>query len=324
MSSVLVLGGTSWIGGLIAHEAVLRGHDVTCLARGESGEAPPSVTFVRADRSEVSAYDTVRDRRWDMVFDVSWQPGFVRSAVEVLGGTSTHWTYVSSGSAYADQSVGGDESAALSPPLAADRSDWDTYSEAKVACEHLVAALPRTLIARVGLVGGPGDRSDRFGYWVSRLALAGDGPVLVPDALDQPTQTVDVRDFVAFLLDSAESSTTGVYNVAGEQVTLGEVIDRAAVVAGFSGELVSADVEWLGEHGVGPWAGPRTLPLWAPGDDGLGSRDASRALAAGLRRRPLAETLADTLAYEQELGLERERRAGLTRADELDLIAELT
>jgi 2'-hydroxyisoflavone reductase len=62
MSSVLVLGGTSWVGGQIAREAIAHGHDVTSLARGESGDAPAGATFIQADRSDPRAYDAVRDR----------------------------------------------------------------------------------------------------------------------------------------------------------------------------------------------------------------------------------------------------------------------
>src|SRR5689334_14403973 len=104
MSTVLVLGGTSWVGGQIAQDAIARGHDVTCLARGESGGVPEGATFVPADRSDPQAYVEVRGRRWDVVIDVSRQPGQVRSAISALATEATHWTLVSTGSVYADQS----------------------------------------------------------------------------------------------------------------------------------------------------------------------------------------------------------------------------
>ncbi|MGZ5366182.1 hypothetical protein [Aeromicrobium sp.] len=72
-----------------------------------------------------------------------------------------------------------------------------------------------------GLLSGPGDRSDRFGYWVSLFELAGKGPVLVPDAPDQPTQTLDARDLAIWLVVSAAARTTGVVNAVGELQAFG-------------------------------------------------------------------------------------------------------
>jgi 2'-hydroxyisoflavone reductase len=323
MSNVLVLGGTSWLGGEIAKAAVARAHHVTCLARGEAGDVPAGVTFVRADRDDPDAYAGVLDQRWDLVLDVSWQPRFVRGAVEALAHIASHWTYVSSVSAYADVREGGDEDAPLHEPLEADSADSETYGAAKVRCEQIVRTLPHTIIARAGLLAGPGDRSDRFGYWVSRFALAGDAPVLVPDAPKQPTQVIDARDFAVWLVESAAAKTSGVFNAVGPQEPLHEVIDAAAVAAGFTGEKVPADPEWLAAHDVEPWAGPRSLPLWIPGHDGIGSQNDARIVGTGIRRRPLPELLRETLEYERSLGLDRARRAGLARADELELIEQV-
>ncbi len=104
MTSLLILGGTSWLGGALAAQAVQRGLDVTCLARGDSGEVPSGCSFVRADRTSVDAYEAVADRDWDLVVDVARQPGQVRGAVRALGDRAGHWTFVSTGSVYADQS----------------------------------------------------------------------------------------------------------------------------------------------------------------------------------------------------------------------------
>ncbi|MET0448527.1 MAG: NAD-dependent epimerase/dehydratase family protein [Aeromicrobium sp.] len=321
MSSFLVLGGTSWLGGRIAHEAAARGHDVTCLARGESGAAPRAAEFIGADRSEPGAYDEVIDRRWDHVVDVSRQPGHVRSAVRALGGVASHWIFVSTGSVYADQSVVLTEESPLLPPLEGDEADMETYGEGKVACEAAVSGLRRHLIVRAGLIGGPGDRSDRLGYYVSRFALAGDERVLVPAVTDQPMQVVDVRDLAAWIVRMADAGSTGVVHGVGEPTTVGALIDRSAEVAEFSGQQVVRDEDWLHGHGVEEWMGPRTLPLWLPASHhGMGLMDDTRAMALGLERRPLADTLRDTLDDERDRGLDRERRAGLSRSDELALL----
>jgi 2'-hydroxyisoflavone reductase len=324
MSDVLILGGTSWLGGEIAHEAVMRGHEVTCLARGDSGSPPPAVTFVKADRDAPEAYDEVNDRRWDFVIDVSRQPGHVRSAVDVLGGTSSHWTLISTGSVYADQSGPLTEDSPLLEPIEDDVAGPEQYGEGKVACEQAVRGLSHHLVVRAGLIGGPGDLSNRLGYYVSRFALAGEEPVLVPAVADQPMQVIDVRDLARWVVRAAEEDVTGIVHAGGVPTTVGELLQLSAEIADHDGEQVEADPDWLREHDVQEWMGPRSLPLWLPDSHhGMGLMDESRMLEHGMERRPLAETLRDTLQHAQESEPDREPRAGLTREDELELIAEL-
>lgn len=329
----LVLGGTAWLGGELAKTARAHGHEVTCLARGESGDPPPGVRWVSADRSESAAYDDVRDESWDEVVDVSWQPGLVRSALDALGERARHWTYVSSGSVYARDDVpGSDESAETHEPLDADVADWTVYGQAKAASERACADAvgDRLHVSRVGLIAGPGDRSDRFGYWPGRFALAAEsgsgadveGSVLAPDAPEQPTQSTDVRDFAEWLVTGAENGLAGTFNVTGEQTPFGEVLAAARKVAGHEGGLVLADPDWLVDQGVDFYMGPESLPLWLHGAEyaGHSARSDAAARAAGLRHRPQVETLVDSLASEREKGLSRDRRAGLSRERELELL----
>lgn len=319
---MLVLGGTAWLGGAVVRRALDEGWQVTCLARGESGTTPHGARLVTADRTQPGAYDEVA-RDWDAVVDVARQPGQVRSAVDALGSRVGHWSFVSTGNVYADLAHPLTEESALRQPVTGDVASAEEYGEGKVACERAVAALPRHLIWRAGLIGGPGDPSDRFGYWVSRLALAGSEAVLVPDIPEQPVQVVDVRDLAVWIVRAASDGMTGVFNAAGDQASFGSVVDLAAAVAGFTGERVRADPQWLLDHGVQHWAGPRSLPLWLP-DDSLGmmQKSVDRARGAGFPPRPLAETLSDTLADERARGFDRARRAGITRADELALLAD--
>jgi hypothetical protein len=285
---------------------------------------------VRADRDRLDAFGDLGDATWDAVVDVTRQPGQARRAVEHLGPRTGHWVYVSSSSAYADTATPGvDESGALLPPLDDDvLRDPEDYGRAKVACEaHVLAGIrpDHSLIARIGLIGGPGDLSGRTGYWPLRFSrpASDDGRVLVPSIPGLGVQVIDVRDLASWLLDGAERSISGVFNVGGPTMSLDEHLAVARRVAGHDGELVAVSQEWLTAHGVEPWMGPRTLPLWleSPAWAGLNSHDASRAVALGLRARPLEQTLSDVLAWELEQGADRPRRSGLTAAEERELLA---
>jgi 2'-hydroxyisoflavone reductase len=327
---ILVLGGTAWLGGEIARRALERGHSVTCLARGQAGPAPAGTTFVASDRGLPTAYGQVSGQDWDLVLDVSWQPGQVRGALEALAARARQWVYVSSCSVYADHSAPGqDESAALLPPLEGSQATGEDYGAAKVACERLCtdAVGDRLLVARAGLIGGYGDPMDRFGYWPGRMALAArdGGPVLVPAEQDAPVQVVDVGDLARWLVDAGAAGLTGTYDAVGPRHTLAQVLQAARTASGWTRDLVPAPSRWLRQQEVEEFMGPRSLPLWLADPDWAGflARSGASVSAAGLSCRPLADLVADSLRWELELGLDRERRAGLGRAEELKLLAML-
>ena len=325
---ILILGGTAFLGREIATQALARGHAVTCLARGESGAVADGATLVVADRSQPDAYDGVPEQEWDAVFEVSWQPGFVRGALEAFGARAKHWTYVSSGNAYEKfDTPGADESAALREATDQDVVDRELYGEAKVASEQasLEAVGDRLVIARAGLIGGPGDKSDRAGAWVARAARAPEEPLLVPDTPEQATSVIDVRDLASWLLDCAEKGTTGTFDTVGPVMPFGEWIDLIRSVGGHTGPVVLAPREWLEEQKVEQYMGPDSLAMWLtePGYEGWSSRSGAAAAAAGLTHRSRRAFLVDALAWERELGLDRERRAGLSPAKEKELIESL-
>jgi nucleoside-diphosphate-sugar epimerase len=237
---ILVLGGTAWLGREIARTAVSRGHEVTCVARGESGEVPDGATLVRANRdldnglaavaaaagtgtgagTETGTGTTTATTaatatgNWDAVIDVSRQPGQVRRAVRDLAASGLY-IFVSTGNVYAEHNLaegatGADEDAPLLDPLDADvMESMADYGRAKVACEREVRngfGPERFLIARSGLIGGPGDVSGRTGYWPVRFAhpSGAGGTVLVPADRKLSTQVIDVRDLASWLVSAAD------------------------------------------------------------------------------------------------------------------------
>jgi nucleoside-diphosphate-sugar epimerase len=316
---LLVIGGTHFVGRAVVEDAVARGHDVSVFHRGPAeAEGFPDVEHMHGDRD--GGLDALRGRTWDAVIDTcGYVPRVVRYSARLLADSVGTYVFVSTLSVYPDDApAGGTEQSPTRQPPFPDTEEitGESYGGLKMACElEAQAAFPGAcLVIRPGYIVGPHDPSDRFTYWVRRAA--GGGRMLAPGPQDQPLQVVDVRDLGAFTLDHLEAGTAGVFGVVGprEPLTWGEALP-AIVETGRSGaELVWVDAPFLQER-VKEEDGE--LPLWDIDYPGLHSFDASKAIAAGLRHRPLTETVADTLAWDRGRGA---LKAGLTPERERDLL----
>ncbi|MCH7232915.1 NAD-dependent epimerase/dehydratase family protein [Glycomyces sp. L485] len=296
--STLVLGGTVYLSKEIAKQAADRGHDVTVAARGESGEPPGDVEFLRVDRSSAEGVEPLRGRSFDGIVDVARVPGQVGRVLDALADGAGHWTFVSSISVYADHSRTGSEVLEPTDPDS-DDSALELYGSSKVACEELVRARlgDKAFIPRPGLIVGAGDNVDRLGYWPLRIAEGGE--VLAPGRPERLVQWVDVENLASWILDAAERGVTGTYDAIAEPSPMESLLHQITdalidqEVLEERPDFVWVPQEFLTEHGVNPWTGPDSLGLWVPEPDydGMLSRPSAPAVAAGLRPSPLAETV---------------------------------
>lgn len=304
---LLILGGTRFLGRHLTEAALERGHDVTLFNRGKSGpDLYPRAEHIRGDRKESLA--PLRWRRWDAVIDTSgYTPATVRASAEMLAGQVERYVYVSSVSAYADFSTPGvDEDAPLAPLAEGAPDDEVTdgnFGALKALCEGEVQrAVPgRALIVRPGLIVGPYDKTDRFGYWVRRVAQG--GRILAPGRPERPVQFIDARDLAEWMLRMVEEEATGVFNATGPERPLAMewLLETCRVESGRKAQFVWASEQFLLQKGVQPWT---ELPLWVPEDGGpqahFLSVDNRRAIAAGLTFRRILETVRDVRLWEAE------------------------
>ncbi|MFH9754375.1 NAD-dependent epimerase/dehydratase family protein [Streptomyces griseus] len=305
---LLMLGGTEFVGRAVTDAALARGWDVTVFHRGRHAP-PPGVRALTGDRTAGPAglaALTEGGPDWDLVVDTwSGAPSAVRDAARLLCDRAGRFGYVSSRSVYAYPAAAGlDEDG---PPVAGASPDDGgdvPYGRAKRGGE--LAALDafgdRALLARAGLIIGPGENIGRLSWWLSRIARG--GPVIAPGPPGTELQYIDARDLAEWLLDAAANGLHGAYNTVSRpgHATMGELLTACVRATGSDAELRWTDPEALLAAGVEPWT---DLPVWLPpGElyDTLHRGDHTKAYAAGLRCRPVGETVADTWSWLRTLG----------------------
>ncbi|MEW2396960.1 NAD-dependent epimerase/dehydratase family protein [Streptomyces sp. NPDC046862] len=305
---LLVLGGTEFVGRAVVEAALGRGWDVTVFHRGRH-EPPPGVRPLRGDRSEPGGLASLAGApdTWDVVVDTwSAAPRAVCDAARLLRDRARRYVYVSSSSVYAWPRLAGyTEEARLVEGASADSEQTD-YARDKRGGE--LAALDafgtdRSLLVRAGLILGPYENIGRLPWWLTRIARG--GPVLAPGPRDLPLQYVDVRDLAEWILGAVERELGGPYNLISPRghATMGTLLDACVDVTGNAAELRWTDPDVVLGAGIEPWT---QLPVWVPpGSDlhaALHGADVSRAVEAGLRCRPVTETVADTWTWLQAIG----------------------
>ncbi len=317
----------------MVERAIARGHEVTLFNRGNKNIFPNLETII-GDRDPqigdgLSALERAVNagRSWDAVIDVNgYVPRIVRATGELLKTAVKRYVFISSVSVY----VGFSEPGGKEDTPVIELEDQTTeviaglaYGGLKVLCERLIQELfsTRGLIVRPGLVVGPDDHTDRFTYWPDRIAKGGE--VLASNPPEAVTQFIDARDLADFTVHATESNLNGIFHVTGPGMSMQTVLETCKTVTGSDANFRYLDENFLIEHGVNPWMGPDSLPLWLstdPNDKGAFQLNVSKALEAGLKIRPLEQTVRDTLEWAQSRGSDHEWKSGLTMKRETELL----
>ncbi|MFH9439208.1 NAD-dependent epimerase/dehydratase family protein [Streptomyces rochei] len=339
---ILVLGGTWFLGRAVAQLALDRGWEVTIFNRGRSGSTPEGAQTVRGDRTV--AADLARlasEGPWDAVVDTSaseMAPRDVLAGARVLEPVAGRYVYVSTVNAYRGwpNDPLTEDSEVLDGPPDADADygrlpdDWDGpdwyYGRQKAGAERATTAAfgeDRAVILRPGVILGPGEYVGRLPWWLNRAARG--GRMLAPGAPDKPIQPIDVRDVASFALHQTTADTGGAYNCVAPigRDRMADLLTACVLVTGGDAQLAWAPDKLLLDQGVKQWT---ELPLWRT-HAGVWKIESTRARAAGLVCRPLADTVADTWTWLRDGGMpvEHPRWAehGITPEKEAVILAAL-
>lgn len=307
--NILILGGTGLTGPEQIDYALERGHKVTLFNRNRSrpdmfkGQVDQLIGDLGGDVSALAG------KKFDVVLDnPTTLPFWVRNAAQHLKGNVGHYMFISTISVYPNNSVPGkDETDGTTPmpegvdPYTTVREHagqyygaLKTFSEQEVARQYGAA---HTII-RPGLIVGARDRSDRFVYWPVRIDRGGE--VLAPGTPNDPAQYIDSRDLAEFMIRLAEQKVFGTFNATGRTTTMGETLNGIKNAIGANATFTYVPADFLQAQGVRGW---RHMPIWLPPTGptaGFLRRDVSKAIAAGLTFRPLADTAKVTLAWHKQ------------------------
>jgi 2'-hydroxyisoflavone reductase len=328
---VLIFGGTGFLGPHFVEALQGGGHRITLFNRGKSNPGLfKHLETLIGDRD--GKLEALKGRDWDVVIDDSgYVPRHVKLSADLLKDRVGHYIFVSSISVYGTFPKPGldeDDEVASPPGPQVEEVNGETYAGLKAGCEQIVESTygSRCTIVRPHYVVGPGDSTDRFTYWVVRVARG--GQVLAPGSASDPLQYIDVRDLAAFMRRCAEQRPSGRFNACTPPGahTMGELLQSGKRVSGSNATFVWADPAFIQANGL---MEKGEIPIWLPPSGALAGAllvSSARAVQQGLRFRDLDTTVRDTLEWHNKRPAEQRQKlaVGLTPEREAELLKLLS
>jgi len=335
---ILILGGTKFLGRHLTSAALKNGHEITLFNRGKkyANETTPAVEEIHGDRN--FELEKLSGRSWDAVIDTcGYLPQAVKKSAEFLSDKTGQYVFISSGSVYENiPHADYDErtkTAKLGDEAKKRFENFDltqelngivlgeSYGALKKLCEEAAeSAMPdRVLNVRAGMIVGAFDWTDRFTYWVMRVARG--GKVLAPGTAGNFVQLIDARDLSEWIISMIERVENGTFNVTSKSLdlTFGKFLEEMKSATESDAELVWANEKFLTENNVAPWS---EMPFYLSESDenskNFLTMNVDRAIAKGLKFRPLRETILDVKNWREKQDFEM--RAGISFEREKELL----
>lgn len=301
--TVLVLGGTGFLGPATVQCLLERGHYVTLFNRGiSSPELFPALEKLRGNRDPKSRdlASLEGSRRWDAIIDV-WpqEPDIVEATAVLLAPRTDHYLYVSSIAAYDGYPH---PMMVESSPIRPWNPTADDYGINKAESERRLqrAAGNKLTLVRPGPIKGDRDGGPDLVTWLMRARSGGQhiGP---GDGTDT-VELVDVKDVAAFLAACVERRHLGAWNLTGSPMTFRSFLGQCNVITQSKAEFVWIPHSFLTNHGLKTdyelqtYAG--NFPFWRPEPQlrNIFQISSAKAFNVGWTTRPLADTARDCMS----------------------------
>jgi 2'-hydroxyisoflavone reductase len=318
--------------------ALAAGHEVTLFNRGKTNPGMfPEVEKIhgqrrrpRPDKPNDPAQDlkALENRKWDAVVDTSgYFTGEVEDVCKVLAANVGQYVYISSMSVYKSLEVDAtpvDEQSPLAECANKYVQDMgkelENYGALKRYCEEATAAAfpGKATLIRPGYIVGPHDPTDRFACWPARLLRGGE--CLAPGDQDNDLQFIDVRDLGDWTVHLIEQRVMGPFNAVGfdGRISTAEFLHTGKGTLNHTCSFTWVSDAFLEENKVTAW---EEMGCWTPKAKN-GHASNARAIAAGAKYRPIAETIRDTAHWLQtERKQDAPWRAGMKPEREQALLA---
>lgn len=322
---ILILGGTSFLGPHQIAYALERGHEISIFTRGKTVPKVHPELFSKVERligDRENNLEALKNRKWDVVIDNSGRKTkWTEDTAQLLKDNAELYLYTSSISVF--YPFTGDDFSEARPlvtkiPEGTSEQEKPTFEYGVMKATSELATLDafgpdRSIIVRPTLIVGPGDRTDRFPYWMTRIEKGGD--IIIPGASDEVIQYIDVRDLAQWMIRLLENKAAGIYNGSGPGFSMTTNAFVHGIHASFNSPvnyIQIDDQDFLQENGIigiQPWV--IQLPKYA----GMSKSENSKAIKAGLLFRPLSETVQATKDWWYSDAVDQERRDNILNGE---------
>lgn len=333
--SILILGGTSFLGPHQIKYALERGHKVSIFTRGKTKpnvnkDAFENVEHLVGDRE--NNLKALEKRKWDVVIDNSGQKvAWTKKTAQLLKDSCNLYLYTSSTGVYFPYKIDNIKESQKLVLKMPEKLEYEIlkmeygYGVMKANSEiETINAFgkERSIIVRPTYMFGPGDKTNRFIHWPIRLAKGGE--ILVPGKTDDAVQYIDVRDVAEFMIRLAENKAAGTYNAVGpsKKETMLDFVNKTKDTFNVENSIVQIDdYDFLNKHKV------FYLVPWIPADKyNYGSAKVSNifGIKNGLTFRDTKKSIKETHNWWYSNNLTDEKRNKFEKDENSILIREKT